>query len=234
LSCIGIICALSAEASCLTDKIIPVNTAVKINDHAIVIVCGMGEENARAAAQKLLKQNVTALVSWGTAGALTEKLHAGDLLLADGVVSDDANNYSFDTEWNKRIANELCETSLKIHNGMIAHTQQVLATVEDKKSLYLKNNALAVDMESIAIAQLANGANLPCVSVRAIVDEVSQSIPEAILKNTDKFGRPALVALFSSLIRKPGLITELIKLGKGMNAATKTLNTVAMSQALFK
>ena len=207
---------------------------MQINEHAIAIVSGMGEENALAAAQILIKKDVRALVSWGTAGALTENIYAGDLLLADGVISNDENKYSFDTEWNKRIANELCNTSLKIRNGMIAHAQQVLATAEDKKNLHSKTNALAVDLESFAIAQLANETTIPCISVRAIVDEASQCIPEAVIKNTDIFGRPALFPLFSSVIRRPGLVAELIKLGKGMSAATKTLSTVAKSQALFK
>ncbi len=234
MSCIGIVCALSVEANCLTDKTIPTNIAMQINEHAIAIVCGMGEENALNAAQILIKKDVRALVSWGTAGALTENIHAGDLLLADGVVSNDENKYSFDTEWNKRIADELCNTSLKIRHGMIAHAQQVLATAEDKKNLHSKTNALAVDMESFAIAQLANKTTLPCISVRAIVDEASQCIPEAVIKNTDIFGRPALFPLFSSLIRQPSLIAELIKLGASMRAATKTLNTITRSQVLFR
>lgn len=234
MSCIGIVCALSAEAKCLTDKTIPTNIPVQINEHAIVIVCGMGRENARTATQVLIKKEVSALVSWGTAGALTEKLHAGDLLLADSVVSVDANKYAFDTEWNKRIANELCSTSLKIRHGMIAHTEKILASAEDKKSLHSKTAALAVDMESIAIAQIAYESALPCISVRAIVDEASQCIPEAVTKNTDIFGRPALFPLFSSLIRQPGLLVELILLSAGMRAATQTLNTIVRSQALFK
>jgi len=207
---------------------------MQINEHAIAIVCGMGEENALAAAQILIKKDVRALVSWGTAGALTENIHAGDLLLADGVVSNDENKYSFDTEWNKRIANELCNTSLKIRHGMIAHAHQVLATAEDKQNLHSKTNALAVDLESFAIAQLATETTLPCISVRAIIDEASQCIPEAVIKHTDIFGRPDIFSLFSSLIRQPGLITELIKLGIGMKAATTCLNTVARSQALFR
>ena len=234
MSCIGIISALSSEGRCLTGNVIPVNEPVQINQHAIAIICGMGEDKARIAAQTLLEKNVSALVSWGTAGALIENIKSGDLLLADSIVANDGNKYSFDSEWNKRIANVLCNTSLKIHHGMIAHVQQVLATADDKSRLHSKTNALAVDMESLAIAQFANKENLPCVSVRAIVDEASQCIPEAVIKNTDTFGRPALIPLFSSLIRNPGLITELIKLGSGMKAATTTLNTVARSQALFR
>ncbi|MCH8263689.1 MAG: phosphorylase, partial [Proteobacteria bacterium] len=168
MSCIGIISALSAEASCLADKTIPANTPVQINDHAIAMVCGMGEENARTAAQMLIEQNVSALVSWGTAGALSENVHTGDLILADSVVTKEEESYLFDTEWNKRVANKLCNTSLKIRNGMIAHADQVLVTTENKSRLQSVTHAVAVDMESISVARCADAANLPCMAVRAI------------------------------------------------------------------
>jgi adenosylhomocysteine nucleosidase len=234
LSCIGIISALSSEGRCLTGDTIPVNKPVRINQYTVAIVCGMGEDNARFAVQTLLKLNVGTLVSWGTAGALTENIQSGDLVLADKVVANDGKKYSFDAEWNKYIFNELCNTSLKIHHGMITHAGQVLATAADKKRLHGETNALAVDMESLAIARIANEEKLPCVSIRAIVDEAAQCIPEAIIKNTDTFGRPSLFPLFSSLIRNPGLITDLIKLRSAMKAATTSLNTVARSQVLFR
>ncbi|MCK5499540.1 MAG: hypothetical protein KAI77_10075 [Gammaproteobacteria bacterium] len=233
MSCIGIISALTSEGRCLTGKPVPVNEPVQINEHAIAIVCGMGEDNAGAAAQMLLEKNVTAFVSWGTAGALTENIHSGDLILADSVTANNGESYPFDTKWNKRIANRLNDSSVRIHHGMIAHTEQVLTTLEHKSSLQVATNALAVDMESFSIAKFAHTANLPCLAVRAIVDEVSQGIPEAIIKSTDKFGRPALLLLLTSIISRPALISDLIHLGKGMKAATKTLTTVARSQCLF-
>jgi adenosylhomocysteine nucleosidase len=233
LNCIGIISALSSEGRCLTGKFIPDNKPVQINEHAIAIICGMGEDNARIAVQQLLEKNVTALVSWGTAGALTEKIYSGDLVLANSVTTRSGENYTFDTDWNKRVANELCNTSLKIHHGMIAHTEQVLKAHASKVSLQTATHAIAVDMESIAIARIAHKENLPCLAVRAIVDEASQSIPEAIINSTDMFGRPALFSLLGSIISKPNLISDLIHLSKGMKAATKTLNTIARSRCLF-
>ena len=206
---------------------------MQINDHAIAMVCGMGEENARTAAQMLIEQNVSALVSWGTAGALSENVHTGDLILADSVVTKEEESYLFDTEWNKRVANKLCNTSLKIRNGMIAHADQVLVTTENKSRLQSVTHAVAVDMESISVARCADAANLPCMAVRAIVDESSQVIPGVIIDNTDIFGRPALLPLLISLSRKPDLIPALIHLAKGMKAATKTLKTVARNQAIF-
>ena len=88
-------------------------------------------------------------------------------------------------------------------------------------------------MESISIARCAYEANLPCMAIRAIVDESSQIIPQAIIENTDTFGRPALLPLLISLSHKPGLIPSLIHLAKGMKAARKTLKTVATSKAIF-
>ncbi|MFB3081120.1 MAG: hypothetical protein ACE1Y1_05035, partial [Nitrosomonadaceae bacterium] len=142
-------------------------------------------------------------------------------------------SYLFDTEWNKCVANKLCNTSLKIRNGMIAHADQVLSTPENKARLQSATRAVAADMESISVARCAHEANLPCLAVRAIVDEASQVIPEAIIDNTDIFGRPALLPLLISLSRKPDLIPALIHLAKGMKAATKTLKTVARSQIIF-
>lgn len=186
MSCIGIISALSSEGRCLTGKPVPVNEPVQINEHAFAIVCGMGEDNARIAAQILLEKNVTAFVSWGTAGALTENIHSGDLILADSIINNSGESYAFDNEWNKRVANKLCNTTVKIHHGMIVHTEQVLKTPECKISLHAatkaSGQALAVDMESIAIARIAHTENLPCLAVRAIVDEASQGIPEQSLK----------------------------------------------------
>ena len=234
MSQIGIISALSSEGRCLTGNTIPVNKPVQINQSTVAMICGMGEDNVRIAAHTLLEQNVSALVSWGTAGALTENIESGDLVLADSTVSNDGKKYSFDAEWNKYIINELSNTSLKIHHGMIAHAGQVLTTAEDKKRLHADTNALSVDMESLAIARFAYKEKLPCVSIRAIVDEASQCIPEAVIKHTDAFGRPSLFPLVSSLIRNPRLITELIKLGSSMRAATTSLNTVAKSRVLFR
>jgi len=94
-------------------------------------------------------------------------------------------------------------------------------------------HAVAVDMESISVARCAYTANLPCMAVRAIVDESSQVIPGVIIDNTDIFGRPALLPILISLSRKPDLIPALIHLAKGMKAATKTLKTVARNQAIF-
>lgn len=233
MSCIGIISALSSEGRCLTGKPAPINKPFQINEHAIAIVCGMGEDNARMAAQQLLEKKVTALVSWGTAGALTENTHSGNLILADSVTTKNGENHSFDTDWNKRVANKLCNTSVKIHHGMIAHTEQVLKTPACKTSLQAATHAIAVDMESIAIARIAHEENLPCLAVRAIVDEASQCIPEAIINSTDMFGRPALFSLLSSIISKPNLISDLIYLGKGMKSATQTLTTVARNECLF-
>ena len=233
MSCIGIISALSSEGRCLTGRAVSVKKPVQIDESAIVIVCGLGGENARIAAQMLIEQNVSALVSWGTAAALTEDIRAGDLILADSVITKGGDNYPFDATWNEYVANELFDSPLKIRHGVIAHTDQVLTTPESKKTLHSRTNALAVDMESITIARRAHAANLPCMAVRAIVDESSQVIPQAIIDNTDTFGRPALLPLLISLICKPDLIPALIHLAKGMKAARKTLKTVARSRAIF-
>lgn len=233
MSCLGIICALTFEGRCLTGNRIPDNTVVQINDRAIAIVCGMGEDNARHAAQLLLDQNINSLISWGTAGSLTEHVHSGDLILADSVVRENGENYSFDAKWNRQLATSLGDTNLKIHHGNIAHAEKILTTPKDKSDLHETTGALAVDMESLVIAMIAHKEKIPCLSIRAIIDEASQNIPDAIIKHTDNYGRPALLPLFAALVKQPGLLSTLINLDKSMKAATHSLSTVARNQTLF-
>ncbi len=232
MSYIGIISALSSEGRCLSGKSV-VNQPFQINEHTIAIICGMGRDNVDIAAQKLLEKNVTALISWGTAGALTEKVRSGDLVLADTITAVNGESYSFDTGWHQSIRNRLCNIPARVHCGMIAHTEQVLKTPACKIGLHAVTHAIAVDMESIVIARVAHKENLHFLAVRAIVDEVSQSIPEAIVNCTDMFGRPVLFSLLSGVIKKPDLICDLVYLAKGMKAATMTLNIVARSRCLY-
>ena len=51
--------------------------------------------------------------------------------------------------------------------------------------LFRKTKALAIDMESAGIAEVAMASNLDFVIIRAIADNANSNIPEAVIKNID-------------------------------------------------
>ncbi len=86
---IGVVTALKSEASCLVDKRrFPLYQVVDIGDRTSLCLSSIGGSAARGAALKLCGQNINALVSFGVAAALDDKLIPGDLVLPEAIMID--------------------------------------------------------------------------------------------------------------------------------------------------
>ncbi len=224
---LGIITALPAEANCLADNSFPTKEIITFNE-TLIIVSGIGSENATSAAQQLIDHGATALVSWGTAGGLSEELRSGDILLPESVqLNDDKNQqYQTDLNWRQRLVDQLA-TVLKPHEGSLLQTNKVITSAEQKSQLHKKTSTIAVDMESGSIAQVADQNNLPFLIIRSVVDTSDETIPMSAINSIDEFGQTKPAALTASLIKSPGDIPKLIKLGKHFQQARKSLKQVS-------
>lgn len=223
---IGIVAALPAEAACLYDKKLQVHTPVEIQDGIYLCLSGMGYDSASQAAKKLTDLNINALISWGVAGALDAALKSGDLVIANSIISARQNNLTT-TLWQKRLLSFFTEKNQKALNADIYSSSEVCVTIEDKKMLFEKSNAIAVDMESAAIAETAMRDNLDFIVIRSIADKADMAIPEAVLNFTDNLGNPDIFKFIGSCLSKPGQIKELLTLAKCYKKALKTLDYIA-------
>ena len=83
---LGIVVSLSRELKSLTRQTIPVGTWRAISDDTLVALSGIGAERAHKAGSVLVSQGATALLSWGFAAALDDRLHAGCLILPERII----------------------------------------------------------------------------------------------------------------------------------------------------
>lgn len=226
MSRIGIIAALPTEANCLYNKKLKLHTPVEIEKDQFLCLSGMGFNSAQHAAKELLALNIDALISWGVAGSIDKSLKSGDLLVAHLVITDD-KSYSIRDDWVTRLETQFQASSIYSINGSIASIRNICASVEDKNKLCTTTGAIAVDMESAAIAERANANNIDFLVLRAIADEADTGIPEAVIKHTDHLGRPKLVPFIASCLKSPGQIKHLMLLAKGYRQALNTLKRVA-------
>ncbi len=224
---IGLVAALPAELRCLTPDPARYYTSHPIDPHIMGIISGIGAEHAARAAGMLVKLGVRGLVSWGTAGALSPELRSGDLVLPDVVHTTDGQRLHTDTAWIRQLRQMLAGETVSLLGGTIAESQAILDTAAAKFSLGQTNGAVAVDMETAAIMRAAAAAGLPCIAIRAIVDECTDVVPSEILKHMDHYGRPDILKISGVLMRNPGLISAMVRLARAMNAATHTLKEVA-------
>ncbi len=222
---IGIIAALPAEARSFSARPIKPNNLTELEHGVLLWQCGMGAERAQQAARSLLDAGATALLSWGTAGGLDPALRPGDVVLPATVVPSPGVGLEVDAAWHMRLCK--CLAGSNINTGPLIQSPRVVAEPADKAELFQSTGAIAVDMESAAIAQVCQDAGKSFMAIRAIADPAGRSIPAAVITAMDVNGRVSLAKLGQVVLRTPRLLTTLLQLRRDSRAAYATLANIA-------
>ena len=222
----GIVVALPEELKTLTSQRIEKGQCDFIGDNLVVARAGTGITNAQAATEQLIAKGASRLVSWGCAGALDDRLKPGDLVLADKLVTQDRDEICVNTGWYEHCKKHLAR-DLPVITGYLAESAHIVSDSQEKRQLRAATGALAVDMESIAIAKIALSNALPFLAVRAIVDPANMALPKAITYAANDEGDIQLIRLLAFIARHPSELAGLIRLGIAFNAAQSTLKRIA-------
>jgi adenosylhomocysteine nucleosidase len=219
----GIVVALASEARTLIphatlDRLTP------LADGAGLWLSGMGLAAAERAAQALVDAGAKALAVFGVAGALDSSLFSGALICPEHVLDENGTRYATDASWRAGLRQSLATTS-----GSLLSVRAPLLTVAEKTNAHQRFGALAVDMESAAVAAIAQRHSLPFISLRAIVDEAGDTVPAALNNSVDAWGRPRAAGLIAALCRHPSVLGDLPRLYSRMQRATHALRAAAQA-----
>ena len=180
---------------------------------------GIGPERARGAAEDLVAAGCSALWSFGFAGGLDPRLRAGDLLLPTAVFDEDRRQWVVAAELRARVARQFPNAA----SGAMVSVRDVVTSSADKASLSARSRAIAVDMESAAIAAVAAAAGLPFAVLRAVSDPARIPIPATAIRAIGPTGSLRLAGLLGGLIRRPTDLIRLLRLAHGSAAGASTL-----------
>jgi adenosylhomocysteine nucleosidase len=186
---------------------------------------GAGPIAAAHAAALLIEEGVCALVSWGCAAALDPHLKPGDLILPRRIVGADGVLLETSRDWRDRLSGRLAGR-LSVHQGALAESTAIIATPTEKARIFAETGAIALDMESAAIARAALGNGLPFLAIRAIADPAAMTVPASVLVALDETGKVRIPKVLSHALLNPGDFPGLIRLGWHFRAAMKTLREV--------
>jgi adenosylhomocysteine nucleosidase len=217
---------MTAEARSLAKQPIAGGEGVSLPGGAFLQVSGIGRARAFTAARAALEKGATALMSWGIAGGLSPDLPPGSLILPKMIIGADRSGHPSDLAWHASLCSRL-EGYVDFHTETLAESTTALRTAEEKASLYRQTGAFAVDMESGAVAAVAQSAGVPFVAIRAIADSAGTEIPRVTLQAFDEFGQLNLLGLLNGLTHHPSELPALIRLGLHFCRAQTTLMKVA-------
>ncbi|OQK17181.1 hypothetical protein AU255_04610 [Methyloprofundus sedimenti] len=222
----GILVALPEELHTLTKSRIKQGECFAMSENTLIILSGSGSKNANSAAQNLLARGATQLISWGCAGALAPHLKAGDLVIPASILTKDYTSLATHRLWSQQVI-RLLDKSITYDQACLLESDTVISLAQDKNRQYQLTQAIAVDMESGAVAQTAHQAQIPFIVIRSIVDPAEFDLPEAINYAMTDSGVVSISKLMRYLCSHPGELPRLIKLGLHFNAANKTLKYLA-------
>lgn len=190
----------------------------------IWVQCGIGPQRAAAAARWLVAQQVDCLAVFGVSGGLNPDLTTGDLVLASAVVDRCAGEKAFyldlDVEGCKQILPSL---GFKVRCGSILTVSEPVLHPVKKAALFSEHDALAVDMESAAVARVAAETAIPCTVVRSICDPAQRAIPADAMDIIDQRGHLRWWRLFSALFKRPGMLLDLRRMQGDFSRALQSL-----------
>src|SRR6266576_6735048 len=186
----------------------------EIDNRAIeVLHTGVGEKLCRERMANFLQdREFTYLISAGFAGALNDRLQAGDLLIAE--------NFSTVQLTEARPA----LSTLPIHTADLVTAPLMIDSTEERISIAQTTGAAAVDMETEFIARACAEHGVPLLSLRVISDTPSEPFPaqSRILFDIER-QRTDAMKFALHFLRHPNRVPRLIQFATTIGQARETL-----------
>jgi adenosylhomocysteine nucleosidase len=187
----------------------------------VIILSGPGRDKAAQATETLIDgHRPHRVVSAGFAGALCAELNRNDILIADRILGVEGGEIRVD------VPPGLAETLQQrgVYRGSLLTTDRVVRLPREKRAMFQRFGSMAVDMETLAVAEVCLRRKVPFSSVRVINDTADQVLPrdvEHLL--TQKTPAAQLGAALGAIWRRPASAKDMYVLRENALVASGRL-----------
>jgi len=182
-----------------------------------VVETGTGATRARKGTLALIDGHAPQWVlSVGFSGAMIPELQAGDMVVANEIVDAGGNCLSLDLKMGEN-------RDAGYYVGRLLTADRIVRTVKEKEDLHQQTGAIAVDLESLAVAQACRDSGTKFMAVRVISDDMSEDLPPEILSILGGTGTIRWGATLGAIWNRPGSVTDMWKLREKANLAAERL-----------
>lgn len=240
---IGLIAAMPDEVRPLLRRVGPVEKCRKehftlyrfvLHDIGVTLIeSGMGPLRAARAAEALAEASPAAIVSFGFGGAVLPGLEAGDLVVGTGcwLAADSGLLPRGDID-RGLAADVLAGIGTALHRatlGEIITSEKILTKRRLAPRLPPNLHAPILDMETAAVAETAARYEIPFVSLRAVSDDAREELSFSLDEFTDRDMNIRLTKVLATILRKPWIVPQLIRLARNTHQAGAALAAAVLA-----
>lgn len=188
----------------------------------VVVIRSSGGRRAAAEATEtlILGHRPTWVISAGFAGALQPELCRHDLVMADSLVDTAGHQLSVDL----RVDPASLARTPGVHVGRLLTADRMVCLPEEKRALGQQHQALAVDMESYAVAEVCQKTQTRFLAIRIISDPVEEQLPrdvERLIRQKTYAGR--FGAALGTILNRPSSVKDMLRLKENALVASDRL-----------
>jgi adenosylhomocysteine nucleosidase len=140
--------------------------------------------------------------------------------MADQIVDTHDRQFEIDL----KLRQDSFASQRRLHIGRLLTADRIIREPEEKRALGTRYGALAVDMESWAVAEVCRNEKIRFLAVRVISDAVGDTLPEDIdflIKRWSTAGRIGAAA--GAILRRPSSIKDMWQLKEDALVASERL-----------
>jgi adenosylhomocysteine nucleosidase len=225
---IGVLGAMEAEVGLLAEGVDEATTSQvgsrrfltgTLSGQPVVMgVSGFGKVAAASTVTTMLDRFGADVVLFaGVAGGLDPGVSRGDVVVADALTQHDfdaspifprfvipslhEDRIPADTLWTERVLAAARMTEARVHCGLVLTGDRFINGADERHELRsLFPDALAVEMEGAAVAQVCAERGVPFAVVRAISDSANEEAATDFVGFVEQVSAPLLAEIVSKLV----------------------------------
>ncbi|WP_298271970.1 phosphorylase [Geobacter sp.] len=203
-----------------------------------LVESGMGPNRAARAADALAETAPAAIVSFGFGGAVLPGLEVGDLVVGVGCWLASGSHLvprgAIDRDLARDILDGLGGPFRRVAFGQIITSREILAKKALAPLLPREFDTPVLDMETAAVAEIAERRAIPLVALRAVSDDAREELSFTLDEFTDRDMNIRGTKVLATILRKPWIVPQLIRLARNTHTAGATLaDAVIAASALL-
>lgn len=195
-----------------------------LHGHEVIAVLSrIGKVAAATTATALIERfNVGNIIFTGVAGGLGPGVNVGDVVVADSFLQHDldaspifpkyevplygASRFAADAALTQQLAQAaaLALPGVPVHRGLVISGDRFVSTTAEARTLQAAlPDALAVEMEGAAIAQVCHDYGVPFAAVRTVSDRADDAAHGDFMKFVQEVASRRSAAIVEAFLRRP-------------------------------